>query len=376
MRRLRRSTKIFIALGALVLVLVVARLLAPRIILSYVNKTLQGLDGFSGHVADIDLALWRGAYVIKGVDIQKTTDKEPVPFVSVDRTDISVHWNALLHGNIVAEIELLAPKLNMIAEKKQQNKAENAAQEREASRLAHGQETTWQTQVKQLVPLQINRIGVQQGEIHFRDPYAKPKVDVSLTRIGGEVTNLTNSEDLSEDMVARAAIEAVALHSGTLKVKASMDPYAEKPTFHLQATAESLQLKELNDFLKAYANVDAEKGTLSVYSEVDAKDGRFKGYVKPILRDVEVLRWKDEQEGFFGKLWEGVVEVGKDILENDEKKQIATRVPLSGNIQNPDADIFQTVLYVLYNGFIEALKRGLEPSIGDMRMAREQKKQM
>lgn len=64
--------------------------------------------------------------------------------------------------------------------------------------------------------------------------------------------------------------------------------------------------------------------------------------------------------------------MGKDILENDDKKQVATRVPLSGNIQSPDADIIQTVLYVLYNGFIEALKRGLEPSLGDMRMAREQ----
>ncbi|HET8938867.1 MAG TPA: DUF748 domain-containing protein, partial [Polyangiales bacterium] len=341
---------------------------------TYANKTLQGLDGFSGHVADIDLAVWRGAYVIKGVDIKKTTDKEPVPFVSVDRVDISVHWNALLHGNIVAEIELLAPKLNMVAEKKQPNKAEDAVQKREGDRLAKGQETTWQTQVKQLVPLQINRIGVQEGEIHFRDPYAKPKVDVEVTHIVGEVTNLTNSEDLSEDMVARASIEAVALHSGTLKVKGNMDPYAEKPTFHLQASAERLALKELNDFLKAYANVDAEKGTLSVYTEVDCEKGHFKGYVKPLIRDLEVLRWKDEQEGFFGKLWEGVVEVGKDILENDEKKQVATRVPLSGNIDNPDADIIQTVFYVLYNGFIEALKRGLEPSIGDMQVAREQKK--
>jgi hypothetical protein len=66
-----------------------------------------------------------------------------------------------------------------------------------------------------------------------------------------------------------------------------------------------------------------------VYSELDSKEGRFKGYVKPLLHDLKILRWKDEQEGFFHKLWEGVVEVGKGILENDDKQQVATRIPLS-----------------------------------------------
>jgi hypothetical protein len=102
-----------------------------------------------------------------------------------------------------------------------------------------------------------------------------------------------------------------------------------------------------------------------MYSEVDCKKGHFKGYVKPLLRNAEFLKWKDEEEGFFGKLWEGVVEVGKDILENSKEDQVATRVPLSGNIENPDADIIETVLEVLHNAFIQALRRGLEPSLGE-----------
>jgi hypothetical protein len=367
---MRRRTKILIALGTLVVLLSIVRVLAPVYVLGYVNKTLRGLDGFTGHVVDVELGLWRGAYTIEGITIEKTTNKEPVPFVSVERADISVHWGALLQGHVVAEIDLLAPKLNLVADRKKEPKAEDQAEQREKQRLAKGAETTWQTQVKQLVPLDINRITVRDGELHYRDPYSDPKVDIPIRDLHGEITNLTNSEELSKDMVARASFDALALNSGKVRLEGRMDPYAAKPTFHLKATLEGLRFKELNDFLKAYVNVDAEEGTLSVYSEVDSKEGRFNGYVKPIARNLQILRWKDETEGFFGKLWEGVVEVGKDLLENHSKDQVATRVPLSGRIENPEADVIETLLVVLQNAFIEALRAGLEPSIGDKRIAR------
>lgn len=370
---MRRRTKVLIGLGVFAIAVLIARAVAPVYILGYANRTLDGLDGYTGRVADIDLGIWRGAYVIKGITIEKETTKEPVPFVSVEQVDISVHWDALLRGQIVSELELLAPKLNILAERKPEPRAEDQAEAREQQRAARGEDTSWQAQIKQLVPLDINRIGVERGELHFRDPYADPKVNVAIRDLHGEVTNLTNSEELNEDMVARAEFHATALDSGKLTLAGNMDPYAEKPTFGLKAELEELQVKELNDFLKAYANVDAEQGTLSVYSEVDSKEGRFKGYVKPLLHDLKILRWKDEQEGFFHKLWEGVVEVGKGILENDDKQQVATRIPLSGRVGKPDADIVETVLYVLRNAFIEALHRGLEPALGGEGIARRDK---
>lgn len=370
---MRRRTKVWLVLGGLVVLLIGARLIAPYYIVRYVNQTLQGLDGYTGHVADIDLGIIRGAYVIKGLEIEKTTKKEPVPFVSIDRVDISVHWGALWHGSIVSEIELLAPKFNMLSERTAETKAENQAEQREKEKLAKGEETSWQTQVKQLVPLEINRIGISQGEFHFRDLYSEPKVDVVVSDIRGEVTNLTNVEKAGEDMAAHAEFHALANRSGALKLAGRMDPYAQKPTFHLKAQLENLQINELNDFLKAYANVDAEKGRLSLYSEMDCKEGRFKGYVKPIIQDLQILRWKSESEGFFGKLWEGVVQVGKEIFENQDKEQVATRVPLEGKIENPEADVIETLLEVLGNAFVEALRHGLEPTIGDESIARRPK---
>jgi uncharacterized protein involved in outer membrane biogenesis len=359
------SRKIKWSLGlaaTFVIAVLVARAVAPIYILGYVNKTLDGLDGYKGRVADIDLHIWRGAYEIKGIKIEKTTRETTIPFVAIDSVDISLHWDALFKGAIVGEIDLYRPQLNFLAEKKK-SKAEDQVEQREAKRAAEG-ESSWQTQVKELVPLDINRIGIHDGEIHYRDPQAQPKVDVYVQQFRGQLTNLTNSDELNEDMVATAAFRGLVLGSGDLTLDAKVDPYQESPTFDLQTKLENLQVRELNDFLKAYANIDAEKGRISVYTEVSAAEGRFKGYLKPMIRDLDVLRWKDEDEGFFGKLWEGIVGAGAQIFENQNKDQIATKIPFSGKLENPTADIGTTVLYVIRNAWIKALQFGLEQSAG------------
>jgi hypothetical protein len=357
--RLVRSRRFAIALGLFVGLVVFARLLAPHYVLMYVNRTLNGLDGYGGQVDDVELHIWRGAYEIDGVRIHKESAHHRIPLLELSRMDISVHWDALLQGSLVGEIELFSPKLNFVADKGKEPAQEAHAEKRDARRASHG-ESTWQTQVKKLVPLKINRVGIYDGQIHFRDPYRDPKVNIFVRDFYGEVTNLTNSADLSNSMVASAHFRGRAMQSGRLKIDAKVDPYQKTPTFSLSARLEDLEMKQLNDFLKAYANVDAEAGRISVYTQVAAAHQHFKGYVKPLIRNLTILRWRDEKEGFFGKVWEGLVGAAATLFENQRKDQIATKIPMSGKLESPDTDVLETVIYVLKNAFIEALKHGFD----------------
>lgn len=363
-RAILRSRALWIIFGVLV-VLIAARAALPIVVERFVNDKLDELDGYSGGVEDIDISLWRGAYQIEGLRIVKTGGQVPVPFMSARIIDLSVEWKALLEGSIVAEIELFGPKLNfVVAEKPKQSQTEV--------------DSSWTDTVKDLVPFEINRVAIHNGRIHYRDFESDPKVDVFIQKLNATARNLTNSEDLSGSLYATVRGTALAMGSGEIDISGKLNPYAPQPTFDFDFTLHDLELKQLNPFLQAYANVDAEAGTLSVDCEIAASDGRFRGYVKPFVRNLQLLRWDEEKEGFFGKLWEGVAEVITEVFEDQSKSQVATRIPFSGSVDAPKADLWSTIGGLLKNAFLESLRRGLEKNIGigrDSKVAAKQEKE-
>jgi len=71
-RRSRWGVSLLVVLGALVGL----RLALPWILEDYVNRQLAALEGYWGQVEDVDVALWRGAYQIQGVQIEKENKQD------------------------------------------------------------------------------------------------------------------------------------------------------------------------------------------------------------------------------------------------------------------------------------------------------------
>src|SRR5205823_13780083 len=71
----------------------------------YVNRKLSEIPNYRAHVEDVTLHLWRGAYQIHYVKIEKTSGRVPVPFFSAPLVDLSVQWKALFEGSFVGEID-------------------------------------------------------------------------------------------------------------------------------------------------------------------------------------------------------------------------------------------------------------------------------
>ena len=96
-------------------------------------------------------------------------------------------------------------------------------------------------------------------------------------------------------------------------------------------------------FIKA----DAESGEFELYMELAAADGKFKGYAKPVMSDVNIYSSEEPEKNPLKRLWEGLVDFAADVLENHEKDQVAARIPFSGTIENPNADLLETIVSVL-----------------------------
>lgn len=348
-RRFFAGRKKWILLIVLAL-LVAFRAALPYIVKSYVNKTLAGIPGHRGHVEDIDMSLWRGAYVIQDLIIEKVAGNIPVPFISAKTIDLSVEWSALLHRSLVGEIEFINPKISFVqgpTEKESQN----------------GKDANFIETVKKLFPVKINRFDVQNGEVHFRNFHTDPKVDIHLDSLFLHAKNLTNSERLSKVLPAFIDAKGKAMHTGKFKGHLDIDPYAQRPTFNLDMQLEQVELTALNSFFDGYASVDVESGVFEMYAEVAAADGKFTGYVKPLFKNMRILDLKKDAKKPLKLLWQAVVAAVAELFTNHSTDQLGTKIPLSGTFDNPNADILSTIGGILKNAFIKALMPGIEGTI-------------
>ncbi len=313
----------------------------------YVNRKLSEIDGYRGHVDAVTLHLWRGAYSIHNVKIEKTSGHVPVPFFSAPLVDLSVEWHALINGAFVGEIDFYNARMNFV------HGGSNATSQ-------VGVDKPWTEKIRQLFPLKINRFAVHGGEVHYRDFNKKPNVDVVVDKVQMVATNLTNSKKLSKTLHANVEIEGRPLREGELRSKIDLDPYAPTPTFSTQLEVSAIPLVKLNDFATAYGGITFEGGTLRLATELDAKRGKFTGYVEPVFDHMSIFDPVHDSDNPIDFIWQGIVGGLTRIIRNHPQDRFGTRVPLSGSFDDPAPEVLTTVFNVFRNAFIKAFTGTLQ----------------
>lgn len=336
------------AVGLLVLValIVAIRVALPYLVLDYVNHVINRNPKFQGHVDDVHMAIWRGAYELRGIEMRQMDSGSQQPLFAAPDAEVSVLWGALLRGRVVASYKVYQPQINFVAGHGGQ-KAQT------------GQGANWIEVIKKLSFLRIDRFEAYDGTIHYSDAESDPPVNVALTRVNAVITNLNNSEHKADERPATLELHALAADQAEVAMNLQLDPFAptQRPDFQLKARLTQLQVNRLRDFMRAYTVVDPKSGTLDLVLELDARDGGVKGYVKPLFHDLELLEWQHlaEQEKdplhFVADAFGSVLNL---VLQNQSKQQLATVAPIEGRIDGPDVAVLPTLGNLLKNAVIKA----------------------
>lgn len=340
-------------IAALVLVLIAVHIALPYLVRNYLNDKLANMGDYRGEIADVDLALWRGAYRINGLQIVKVDGKVPVPFVKAPLIEFAVSWHSLWYDHaVVAEGHFVRPQINFV----------DGGANKQASQTGKG--TDWQEQLRKLLPITLNEVRIEDGEIAFHNFSSKPQVNINATGVNASFYNLTNVVDVKGKRDARFEGKALLQGQAPLEANATFDPLSDFEEFEFRFRARDLQLKRMNDFASAYGKFDFKAGTGDVVIEAQAENGRLSGYIKPLLRDVEVFDWQQDVENqdknIFRSIWEAVVGASETVLKNQRKNQFATRVELSGSVHQQNVSAFSAVIAILRNGFIQAFNARYE----------------
>lgn len=349
--------KKWIIIGVIIVILIVIRLLLPSFVLKFVNKSLSDLENYEGSVKDVDMNLYRGAYVIDSIEILNKTEGSPEPFIFIERLDISLHWSALFRGVIAGEIVIKKPELNFVVT--------------EQGTKQDGSGEDWTQSLKNLMPVRINRFEIEDGKVNYKDYSSNPKVDVFVDSLFLVATNISNANKSDELLPASIYATGTTLGNGLVTIDTKANLIKQIPDFDLDFKLENMNLISLNNLFKAYTKTDIERGNLSVFIELALNNGTFTGYLKPVFEDLKFVDWGKKEES--NKLWESIVGFFAEIFENQPKDQLASRIPLNGNIGKTEVGVFPAIWTLLRNAFIESLGKNLDFSV-DVEGSSEEKK--
>lgn len=353
----RRLLVFVVVLGV---VLGICRAIMPWAVRDYVNRTLDRNPLYSGRIGEIQIHLWRGAYTIEDVRLNKTSGNVPVPLFSAKRVDFAIQWNALIHGRIVGRVEMDEPQLNFV----------DAPSEGDSQTGVGG---PWLQMIRDLFPFKINSCVLKDGSVHFRTYQSQKPVDIYISQFQATIDNLGNIQNQTTPLVATVRATGLAMDQAKLEINMTLDPFSYRPTFHLALRLLGLDVTKINNMAVTYGKFDFKRGWFDLVVEADSKEGQLTGYVKPLFRNLQVFSLTQDlkDDNVLRFFWQALVGAVTAVFKNQSRDQFGTLVPFSGSVgTSTTTDILATLGNLLRNAFIRAylprLENGQE-KVGDLK---------
>lgn len=348
--RFRRLLRTGIVLFVVGVAFGIGRLMLPWAVRDYVNQTLDRNPLYQGDIGPVEIHLWRGAYSLRDVRINKTTGNILVPFFAAKRVDFSMEWKAILHRKLVGRVVMDQPEINFVDAPSQ-----GAAQT--------GGGGDWLQIFRNLFPFKINSAVIKDGSIHFRAYQTAKPVDVYISQCQATVDNLGNILDETNPLVSTVQATGLVMDQARFEYKMSLDPFSYRPTFHMGARLLGLDVTKINDLAMAYGKFDFKRGWFDLVVETDVKEGQITGYAKPLFRNLKIFSVgadlkEDNMLQFF---WQALVGGTTSLFTNRSRDQFGTLIPFSGDATgSTTVNIYSAIGNILRNAFIRAYLPRLE----------------
>lgn len=339
-----------IVLLMLALVLGVGRAILPWVVRNYVNRTLDRNPLYEGNIGKVHIHLWRGAYSIEDVRLNKTTGNVPVPFFAAKRVDFALEWKALRQRRVVGRVRMDQAELNFV----------DAPSEDETQTGGGG---PWLQIIKDLFPFKINSAVIKDGSIHFRAYQTVKPVDVYISQVEATIDNLGNLRDETDPLVSTVQATGLVMDQAKFEYKMTLDPFAYRPTFHMALRLLGLDVTKINDLALAYGKFDFKRGWFDLVLETDVVEGQITGYAKPLFRNLQVFSLSEDlkEKNALEFFWQALVGGVTSLFKNHSRDQFGTLIPFSGDATGTTkTDIFATLGNILRNAFVRAYMPRLE----------------
>ncbi|MGZ5279187.1 MAG: hypothetical protein ACXWC9_04550 [Pseudobdellovibrionaceae bacterium] len=340
-------SKIFWICIALILII---RAAAPSVILKQVNSTLETISPlFMGHISDLDINLYRGAYRLENMEFRLREKKDEV-FLTARAVDISVSWRKLFQGHLT--IDALVDEASVVLTENVLEAYKKNVKQAKADTQKVG---------KSLILMRIEKVDIRDSNFQFAELLSIPEASRwRLEKIQGRLSNVTATK---EAPISPLSMQASLFGGSPIKVVASLDTVQEPMAWDADIELREFKLSNANAWLKRKLPLSFTAGTLDLYSEVHSEKDRIEGYVKPFVHKADVVA---PSESFAGLKHFGIevsTAVINLILRDAKEKTLATKVLFAyegGKVQINKA---KAISDAIQNGFSEKINPGIDDEI-------------
>ena len=345
--------------------LILFRAILPMIFKWYLVREFNSINGYSAKIEDVDIYLYRLGFSIDGIVIYETKAGEKKPLFSCKKWDISVQFSKIIQGKVVGEMTMDKPELNFVVGIDHKQVEDSLHLNRfERNNFTNAEKISWQQEVKDIIPITINKIEVVDGKISYKDEQMSSIMNFTMTNVNGELVNLTNVDNKKRRNYAEGQLEGKIMKSGKFNGEIQLNPLSEKGDYDVNVQVANIFLPEFNKAFTEYAGIDSENGTFDCTFESVCEDGKVHGYLKPILKKPKFFSIKSDLKKPIHKgAWNALAGLLTGLHKNPFKNQIATKVNFQGDAGKLNYNPAKIYLYILKNAFFKAFNHNMENSI-------------
>lgn len=330
----------YVILFSLVVLLGVARVLVPPVVLKKTNEYLATFsETYYAHVDDFDLSILRGAYRFEDVIIT-LKEKQTKPFATAEVVDVSISWSQLLKGRISTDV--VATEVKLIADQ--------AISKKVKSNTKGSVEDAKQVKDK-LFPVKVEKIEIKNSRIEYSD------LNIYANQIEGRLSNVTPTPD---NPLSLLTLRGFLLGKTPLKAVSTINMTEDPLAWVVAVEVQRLNLVDSNFLTSRFVPLTFKAGVLDIYSEVKSEKGRVSGYVKPFLKDGDVIGDQGDFKGLKHLGMELSTAALNVFFQSNDKKTVATKVLFTYENGNFEWNKSEAFTQLFKNGYQDNLTPGLE----------------
>lgn len=346
---IHRKTKVFLFI---LVGLVAIRSLLPMIGLRAINWALENKMGvYRGSIEDFDLNLYRSAYQLQGLVIEKRDGTAP-PIVRIKEVDLSLAWKALLRKEISAHVTVDEIQIQLLDSKNKEKQ--------QLGREDSGK--SWAAVGGVLVPVAIETLEIKKSKISFINSSLKKPLPVELEEIELSAKDLRTRPANTQEALSQLNLKATLQKHAKLNVGGKIDLMSKPPRADLDASLTGLKAGSLNGILLSYVPLDITSGVINAYAEVATTEGKGRSYINLFLKDADVIARRQEFVSWRHLGAELLGAFGNWLLKNPDTKTLAIHLPIDWNGKDIDVGTKEAFWSAVENDD-KPMRQGIENSL-------------